>query len=315
MKAVAMTNYGSADVLEYTEVEKPQIKPNQMLVKVHASSINPIDWKIRKGMLKILTGKQFPMVLGFDVSGEVVEVGNQVIQFKPGDLVYARINQRTGGTYAEYVAVDEKMAAYKPQNMSHEEAAAVPLAAMTALQALRDKGNIQNGQKVLINGASGGVGTYAVQIAKAFNTEVTGICSSQHIGLVESLGADTVIDYTQQDFTETGTQYDIIFDVVGNRSFPECKKCLNTNGVYVTTQPTPKALMTNLAAVFTPGKKAKTVILQANGDDLNYLTQLIEKGKLRTIIDRTYPLSQVSEAHRYSEEGHATGKIVIDVAS
>ena len=311
MKAVKINQYGSADVLQYGDVEKPQIKSDQMLVKVYASSVNPIDWKIRKGMLKPLTGNNFPIVLGFDVSGEVVEVGDRVTKFKPGDLIFARVDQLTGGTYAEYVAVSQKVAAPKPSNISHEEAAAVPLAAMTALQALRDKGNLKKGQKVLINGASGGVGTFAVQIAKVYEAEVTGVCSTKNIELVKSLGCDRVIDYTQQDFTKEPTKYDIIFDVVGNKSFSDCKVNLNKNGVYVTTQPTPGTFMGNLLSLFSPGKKAKIILLQTNSKDLEDLKDLIEEGKIHSVIDRTYPLSELAAAHAYSEEEHATGKIVI----
>jgi NADPH:quinone reductase-like Zn-dependent oxidoreductase len=210
MKAAVINGYGAPEVLQYTEVEKPQIKPNQMLVRVYASSVNPIDWKIRKGMLKVLTGNKFPMILGFDVSGEVVEVGTQVTQFKPGDSIYAHLNQLPGGAYAEYAAVAEKSAAAKPTNMSHEEAAAVPLAAMTALQAWRDEGNLKLGQKVLINGASGGVGTFAVQIAKVLGAEVTAVCGTRNLEMVKSLGADRLIDYKQQDFTKDTTKYENI---------------------------------------------------------------------------------------------------------
>ncbi len=175
MKATVINHYGSADALHYGEVEKPSIKPDQMLVKVHATSVNPIDWKIRKGMLKLLTGSKFPIILGFDLSGEVIEVGDDVTRFKPGDMVYARLDQATGGAYAEYAAVSARIATHKPTNMSHLEAAVVPLAGMTALQALRDQGKLKAGQKVLINGASGGVGTFAVQIAKALGAEVGSI--------------------------------------------------------------------------------------------------------------------------------------------
>ena len=221
-----------------------------------------------------------------------------------------RLFQLTGGAYAEYVAVSEKVAAIQPHNMTHEEAGAVPLAGLTALQGLRDSGKIQKGQKVLINGASGGVGTYAVQIGKVMEAEVTGVCSSQNIELVQSLGANRVIDYKQQDFTQEGKQYDIIFDVVGNCSFPQCKDSLTSKGIYVTTQPLPKVLLKNLSSLLSR-KQAKVILMQPNGEDLAYLTRLIQGGKLRSIIDRTYPLSEVAKAHAYSQEGHATGKIVI----
>lgn len=194
MKAATINRYGPPEVLQVTEVEKPQIKPNQLLIKVHASSVNPIDWKIRTGMLKLLTGGKFPIILGFDVSGEVVAAGEQITRFRIGDLVFARLEQLPGNAYAEYAACSEMAAALKPSNLTHEQAAAVPLAALTALQALRDHGQIQPGQKVLINGASGGVGTFAVQIARAMETEVTAVCSTKNIELIKSLGADRVVD-------------------------------------------------------------------------------------------------------------------------
>ncbi len=313
MKAITINQYGSADVLQYADVEKPQIKSDQLLVKVYASSVNPIDWKIRKGMLKVLTGNKFPMILGFDVSGEVVTVGEKVTDFKVGDAVYAYLDPLPGGAYAEYAAVSERVASLKPSNMTHEQAAAVPLAATTALQALRDKGEIEKGQKVLINGASGGVGTFAVQIAKAWETEVTAVCSGKNAELVRSLGADKVIDYTQQDFTKDTAKYDIIFDVVSNRSFSECKNSLQPKGIYVTLLPSPDILLHSFLTLFSPGKKAKLFVAKANGKDLAYLKDLIEAGKMRSVIDRAYPLSEVAAAHAYSEGGHAVGKIVIIV--
>ena len=238
MKAIVIRGYGAAEVLQYEDVEKPKIQPEQLLVKVHASSVNPIDWKTRKGMLSILTGNKFPLILGFDVAGEVVEVGSQVTRFKVGDAIYGSTSF-PGGAYAELAVVTESLAAPKPKNMSYEEAATVPLAALTALQALRDLGNIKSGQTVLINGASGGVGVFAVQIAKALGAEVTGVCSSKNLDLVKSLNADLVIDYTQQDFTQGNVQYDMIFDAVAKRSFSDSRKVLKPNGVYVSTLPTP----------------------------------------------------------------------------
>lgn len=217
MKAMVIRGYGAVDVLKYEEVEKPNIKPDQLLVKVHASSVNPIDWKTRKGMLSILTGNKFPLILGFDVAGEVVEVGSQVTRFQVGDAIYGSTSF-PGGAYAEFAAIPEKLAAIKPANMNYQQAATVPLAALTALQALRNLGNIKSGQKVLVNGASGGVGIFAVQIAKVLGAEVTGVCSTRNLDFVRSLNADLVIDYTQADFTNGNVQYDIIFDVVAKKN-------------------------------------------------------------------------------------------------
>lgn len=314
MKAAIIDRYGSFEVLQIKEVEKPQIEPDQMLVKVHASSVNPIDWKIRKGLLKNRSGEEFPMLLGYDLSGEVMEVGDRINQFHPGDLIYARLDQPTGGAYAEYAAVSQKIAAAKPINMTHLEAATVPLAAMTALQALQNKGNIKAGQKVLINGASGGVGIFAVQIAKAFKTEVTGVCSGSNVEMVQSLGADRVIDYKQQDFIEDNVKYDIIFDVVGNRTPSECKSVLTPDGVYITTQPTPDEKLAELQQDLMPNQKAEVIMLQSNAQDLVYLTREIEAGKIKTVIDRTYPLSEIAAAHAYSETEHASGKIAIAIS-
>ena len=316
MKAAVIYRYGAPDVFQIAEVEKPAIKPDQMLVKVFASSVNPIEWKMRKGMLKILTGNNFPITLGFDVSGEVVEIGEQVTRFKPGDLIYARMDQLTGGAYAEYAAVAEKAAALKPTTMTHEEAAAVPLAGMTALQALRDEGEFEAGQKVLINGASGGVGTYALQIARVLGaSQITGVCGGKNADLVKSLGADSVIDYSQQDFTKGAVKYDIVFDVVGNRSLAECKSVLQPQGVYVTTQPFPGNYLKSFLSVLLPGQKYRVILLKSNSSDLEYLKAKIEAGKIRSIIDKTYPLEKIADAHTYAEDEHTVGKNVISIAN
>ncbi|MEH2076917.1 MAG: NAD(P)-dependent alcohol dehydrogenase [Nostoc sp.] len=310
MKAMVIRRYGATEVLQYEEVEQPKIEPTQLLVKVRASSVNPIDWKIRKGMLSLITGSKFPKILGFDVAGEVVEVGSQVRRFKPGDAIYGSTSF-PGGGYAEFAAVSENVVALKPANLNYEEAATVPLAALTALQALRDQGNIQTGQTVLINGAAGGVGIFAVQIAKALGTVVTGVSSTKNLDLVKSLGADRVIDYTQQDFAEDTAQYDIIFDAVGKRSLSETKKVLKPNGVYITTVPSPQVFLESVLTALLPGQKAKFLFEKPNAKDLLFLKELIEGGKIRAVIDRTYPLQELAAAHDYSETGRAVGKIAI----
>lgn len=310
MKAVVIRRYGSAEVLQCEELEQPKIKPEQLLIRVHASSVNPIDWKIRQGMLSLLTGNNFPMFLGFDVAGEVVEVGSQVTRFKVGDAIYGSTSF-PGGAYAEFAAIPENFAAPKPTNMSYEEAATVPLAALTALQALRDLGNIKLGQTVLVNGASGGVGVFAVQIAKALGAEVTGVCSTRNLDLVKSLNADMVIDYTQQDFTEGNVQYDIIFDAVAKRAFSNCRKVLKPDGIFISTLPTPEVMLQGFLTTFLPGQKVKFVLERPNSKDLVYLKDLIEAGKMRTVIERTYPLQELAEAHQYSEGERAVGKIAI----
>lgn len=313
MKAVFINQYGSHQLLQYGDVPKPHIKPNQLLVKVRASSVNPVDWKIRSGHLSLITGNNFPMILGFDLSGEVVEVGNRVTRFKSGDNIYAYLDSLPGGAYAEYAAVSEKVACLKPNNMNYEQAATVPLAALTALQALRDLGQIQRGHRVLINGASGGVGSFGVQIAKAIGCEVTAVCSAKNAELVKSLGGDRVIDYTTSNFTQTPERYDIILDAVGKQSFDSCESILQPNGVYVSTLPTPDNIIPTVLTFLLPGKKAKIVLAQSNGWDLAYLKDLIEADKLRTVIDRTFSLSEVAAAHAYSEEGRVVGKLAIAV--
>ncbi|NDJ23710.1 zinc-binding dehydrogenase [Nostoc sp. B(2019)] len=314
MKAVVIRRYGLPEVLQYEDVEQPKIKPEQLLVKVHASSVNPIDWKIRKGMLSLLTGNKFPMILGFDLAGEVIAVGSQVTRFQPGDSIYGSTGF-PGGAYAEFAAVSENLVAPKPTNLTYEEAAVVPLAALTALQALRDQGNIQAGQAVLINGAAGGVGIFAVQIAKALGTEVTGVCSTKNLDFVKSLGADHLIDYTRQDFTEGAAQYDIVFDVVGKRSLSTSKRVLKPNGIYITTLPTPEIFVQGILTAFIPGQKAKFILERPNTQDLVYLKDLIEAGKIRVVIDRTYPLQELAAAHTYSETERAVGKIAIAVSN
>jgi 2-desacetyl-2-hydroxyethyl bacteriochlorophyllide A dehydrogenase len=314
MKAMVIRRYGAAEVLQYEDVEQPKIEPTQLLVKVRASSINPADWKIRQGMFSLITGSKFPKILGFDVAGDVIEVGSQVTRFKPGDAIYGSTSF-PGGGYAEFAAIPENLAVLKPTNLSYEEAAAVPLAALTALQALRDQGNIQTGQAVLINGAAGGVGTFAVQIAKALGAVVTGVSSTKNLDLVKSLGADRVIDYTQQDFAEDTAQYDIIFDAVGKRSLSQTKRVLKLNGIYITTLPSPEVLLEGILTAFLPGQKAKLILQKPNTQDLVYLKELIEAGKIRVVIDRTYPLQELAAAHNYSETGRAVGKIAIAVSN
>ncbi|MBD1810833.1 NAD(P)-dependent alcohol dehydrogenase [Microcoleus vaginatus DQ-U2] len=311
MKAVAFDRYGSAEELLYRELEKPIAKSNELLVRVRASSVNPVDWKIRKGHLQLLTGYNFPRIVGSDISGVVVEVGREVTKFQPGDEVYTFLNPISGGACAEYAVVAESDAAIKPKNITHVEAAAVPIAGLTALQSLRDLGEIQAGNKVLINGASGGVGTFSVQFAKAMNAEVTGVCSAKNRELVKSLGADFVLDYEEIDFTQQTDKYDIILDAVGTRTFAECEKVLQPEGVYISTLPSFENLAPMLTSWFLSGKKAKFILANANTSDLEALRELIESDKVEPIVDRTYSLAEVAAAHAYSETGRAIGKIAI----
>ncbi|MCW6053753.1 NAD(P)-dependent alcohol dehydrogenase [Lyngbya sp. CCAP 1446/10] len=315
MKAVAYDRYGSAEELQYRELSKPIAKSNELLVRVRASSVNPVDWKIRQGHLQLLTGFNFPRIVGSDISGVVVEVGSEVTKFQPGDEVYTFLNPIAGGACAECAVVAESSAAFKPKNITHEEAAAVPIAGLTALQALRDLGEIQAGKKVLINGASGGVGMFAVQVAKAMNAEVTGVCSAKNRDFVKGLGADFVLDYAEIDFTQQPQKYDIILDAVGTKTFAECEKVLQSEGVYISTLPSLDNLAPMLTSWFLSGKKAKFILANPNPDDLGFLRELIESEQIEPIVDRTYSLSEVAAAHVYSETGRAVGKIAIAIDS
>jgi NADPH:quinone reductase-like Zn-dependent oxidoreductase len=320
MKAIVYYKYGSPDVLKCEEIEKPIPGDNEVLIRVHAASANPADWHLMRGapfIARFEGGLRKPKDprLGADIAGQIEAVGNNVTQFKPGDEVFGAF---TGG-FAEYASVPENRLALKPANISFEEAAAVPVAAITALQGLRDKGHIQPGQKVLVNGASGGVGTFAVQIARSYGTEVTGVCSTRNLDMVRSIGADQVIDYTHEDFIKNGQRYDLIYDAVGNRSVSDYKRALNPGGTCVI------AGFQNLPRLFehvvlgplrskTGNKKVGLMgIAKINQKDLVVLKELLEAGKVVPVIDRCYPLSEVAEAIRYLEAGHARGKVVITV--
>lgn len=323
MKAVVYCDYGVAN-LKFQDVEKPTPADDQLLVKVRAASVNPLDWHYVEGtpfvMRALAAGLRKPKEtqLGVDFAGTVEAVGKNVTKFKRGDEVFGG---RTGA-FADYVCVRESRAvALKPASITFEQAASVPIAAITALQALRDKGQIQAGQKVLINGASGGVGTFAVQIAKSFGAEVTGVCSTRNLDLVRSLGADHVIDYTKDDFTKTDQPYDVLIDNVGNRSLSECRRALKPKGILVLVGggganeqgligPMAKPIKAMLLSPFV-SQKVGMILAQLNHDDLAFLADLMQSGKVKSVIDRTYKLSDVPEAIKYVEQGHARGKVVI----
>jgi NADPH:quinone reductase-like Zn-dependent oxidoreductase len=324
MQAIIYTTYGSPDVLQLNDVEKPMPKDNEVLVKVHAASANPLDWhlmraepflaRLENGLLKPKNTK-----LGADVAGRVEAIGRNVTQFQVGDEVFGAISINELGGFAEYVCAPEELLALKPAMITFEQAAAVPIAAFTALQGLRNKGQIQPGQKVLINGASGGVGTFAVQIAKSFGTEVTGVCSTRNLEMVRSIGADHVIDYTQADFTKNGQRYDLIFDAVGNRSVSDYKRALNPNGICAVAGFTTLSRLFQViflgAWVSKTGSKKIGMMQTAkpNQKDLAFLKELLEAGKVVPVIDRRYPLREVADAIRYLEAGHARGKVIITV--
>jgi NADPH:quinone reductase-like Zn-dependent oxidoreductase len=323
MKAIVYTEYGSPDVLELKEVVKPTPTDNEVLIKVHAASLNAADLHYLRAdpfLIRPTSGLLKPKntFLGADVAGRIEAVGRTVTQFKPGDEVFGDLSESGRGTFAEYVCASENALALKPANLSFEEAAAVPLAAVTALQGLRSKGQIQPGQKVLINGASGGVGMFAVQIAKALGAEVTAVCSTRHLDLVRSIGADHVIDYTKEDFTQNGHRYDLILAANGYHSISDYRRVLTPQGTYVTTGGSmaqmSQAILQGRWISMTGSQKMSNMLARPNKQDLAFMKELLESGKVKPVIDRFYPLSQVADAIRYLEEGHAQGKVVITVA-
>jgi NADPH:quinone reductase-like Zn-dependent oxidoreductase len=321
MKAIIFTQYGSPDVLQLVEVEKPTPNENQVLVKVQAAAANPLDWRRLRAdpFLVRLDGGFFKPKnpkLGADLAGIVEAVGRNVTEFKPGDEVFGG----SGGAFAEYACVHEKYLALKPANVSFAAAASTPVVGFTALQGLRDAGQIQAGQKVLINGASGGIGTFAVQLAKTSGTEVTGVCSSRNLELVRSLGADHVIDYTQEDFTRNGRQYDLIYDAIGNRSVAAYKRALTPQGTCVIAGFTtlPRLIEHMLLGPLRSKSGGKKVGMMGtakpNKADLLVIKELLETGQVVPVIDRTYPLAETADAIRYLETGRARGKVIITVA-
>ncbi len=314
MKAIVQNDYGSKNVLKLKEVDKPVVKDNHLLVRVHATAINAGDYFTMKGvpyLTRMMAGWPKPKnyILGWDLAGQVEAVGKKVKRFHPGDEVFGSCDH----TFAEYVSADADKLAMKPANLTFEQAAAVPTAAITALKGLRDAGKLQAGQKVLINGASGGVGTFAVQIAKSFGAEVTGVCSTKNADMVLSIGADDVIDYTKKDFTQGGPRYDLILDNVANRSFSDLRRSLTPQGIIIPNSGHGGMGYVVKAYVLSAFMRQQGRMFMAvpNNEDLVFLKELIESGKVTPVIDRTYPLSETPEAMGYAAEGHARGKVVI----
>ncbi|RCW51714.1 NAD(P)-dependent alcohol dehydrogenase [Paenibacillus prosopidis] len=318
MRAIVYEKYGTPDVLQLKEVEKPIPKDNEVRIRVHAAIVTPSDCAFRKAdpfMVRFIYGLTSPKnkILGVELAGEIESVGTGVTLFKKGDQVFG-ISTKNFGAHAEYTCLPENdPVAIKPANMAYEEAVGVCDGALTALIFLRDTAKIQRGQKVLINGASGSVGSYAVQLAKYFGAEVTGVCSTANLEMVKSLGADKVIDYTKVDFNKSGQSYDVIFDAVGKSSFSSCKSSLTPRGIYLSTVPTLSTILQMLWTSKSGSKKAKFVAagLMQNKGNLIFLKELIEAGQLKSVIDRRYPLEQTAEAHRYVEKGHKKGNVVI----
>src|ERR1700722_516931 len=328
MKAAYM-RYGPPDVVEIGDLDTPTLKDDEVLIKVHAASVNPLDWKTMKGgsyALRLLLGQHKPKIkfLGVDVAGRVEAVGKNISELRPGDDVYGTCR----GAFGQYACISKtgsllrSVLVKKPASVTFEQAASAPIAGLTALQGLRDKGKIQPGQKVLINGAAGGVGTFAVQIAKWFGADVTGVCSTGNVDMVRSIGADRVIDYTQEDFTKSGQHYDLFFDAVGNHSLFASRRVLNPKGIYVPAGgstdrwmigPLGRALTSLVVSWFVSQKLVIFFLAKPSRADLATMHDLMKSGKLTPVIDRRYPLSEVPEAIRYLEQGHARGKVVITV--
>ncbi len=321
MKAIICTRYGSPDVLQLKDITKPTPKDKEVLIRVHAAVVGPSDCAFRKGdpfIVKIIYGLTKPRIAthGVEFAGEVEAVGKDATLFKKGDQVFG-MSPNTFGAHAEYLCLPEtNLLVVKPVSTTYEEAVGIVDGATTALTFLRDTAKVQRGQRVLINGASGAVGAYAVQIAKYYGAEVTGVCGTTNVELVKSLGADHVIDYTQGDFTKSGETYDVIFDAVGKSSFSRCKDSLTAKGIYMTTVPTLAIIPQMLWTSMWGGKKAKfaTAGLMQNKDNLNFLKELVEAGKIKAVIDRCYPLEAIVEAHKYVETGHKKGNVIITMA-
>ena len=333
MKAVISETYGGPEVLELADVGEPQVGPNGVLVRIHASSVNSVDWKLRKGLLSAIWNLRFPVIWGCDLSGVVEQVGSAITLFKPGDEVYGfkhgKVAKTYRGTYAEYAVVPENALARKPANLSHEEAAAVPLAAVTAWQAMVEHGRLQAGQRVLIHAAAGGVGVFAIQIAKAIGAYVAATAGPKNQDLLRELGADLPIDYTREKIEDKLSDCDLVLDGVGQSVWPASLRVLRRGGRLATlTVPIPaeksgkiKFFSTAIAGVgagmmraLLGGKRLQIVSVKPRGGDLEKINALIEAGKLRPVIQKVFPLDQIAEAHRLSEGGHVRGKLVVKIA-
>jgi len=320
MKAVYQTKYGKSEVLQYGEQSTPNIKPDEVLIDNHASSVNPRDWMIRSGRYQLqFLVPSFPLILGSDLAGDVIAVGAKVSGFKVGDRVFGMKNPSEGlASYAEKVAVSERNIALIPEGLSYLDAGGIPLCSLTAWQALVDKAAIKAGMEVMVIGASGGVGSYGVQIAHALGANVTAVCSAASSEMVTELGANKVIDYHQEDFTQSPESYDLIFDTIGRHSLSRCSKVLKSGGTYVSTVPSPKNLKamatTKLASFFSAkNQKASVVMVKASGTDLGKIARLLASKEIKPVVDRVFPIQDVAKAHDYSRSLRAKGKIVLQI--
>lgn len=315
MKAIVTTQYGDAEVLLPQDVVRPVVEDDDVLVQICAASVNPIDWKVRKGEFKFLTGRTPPRILGNDYAGIVVDVDKCVTSYRPGDEVWGFVEAFDRGTYAEFVAVKEEEMGPKPARLSFEEAASLPTVGLTAYQALVHEAGLEEGDHILINGASGGVGLAAVQIAKALGATVTGVCSTRNIQITRDMGADDVIDYTREDVLGCRSCYDVFFDVVSNKSFGQAKDTLKPGGVYVRTLPSFESLALAPVINLFSTKKVRTLDCKASAEDLATLREMADVGTLAPVIENVYRLEDVREAHRRSETGRVVGKLVLEIIS
>jgi NADPH:quinone reductase-like Zn-dependent oxidoreductase len=311
MKAIIINKFGNPDVFKISDVPEPKIDSGEILIKVIAGSVNPIDWKQRKGNHRFILGAPFPIVLGYDVSGIVVKIGADTKKFEIGDKVCGVLNNKYGGGLGQFARGAEKCFAKVPDKIKLSESAAVPLAGLTALQALRDLARLKKGNKVLIIGAAGGVGHIAVQIAAIFGAEIFVVSSNRHKEFLKSLADVTFIDYRVKDIRSLNLHFNIIFDAVGKYSYPKCKHMLYTCGTYITTLPRPKIIIHKVISWFSRGKKVKTLLMRHNSSDLQQILEWIDTGKIKIKIDKEFFIDDIGKAHEYSENGHTEGKILI----
>ena len=313
MNANVMTDFGGPEVLQIQTWPMPEAGPGQVLIKIHACSVNPVDWRIRKGEMKMVVRERPPMILGADISGEVAACGPGATRLAVGDLVWVKLPGDVGG-YSQYISLPEGIVSLRPRGLTAVEAAAVPAGATTALQALRDIAQMKSGHRVLINGASGGVGLFAVQLARALGARVTAVCGASGIELVKSFGVDDVLDYKTSDFTKLGRKWDIIFDVSATRHFADCQEALEDHGHYVTTI---RSTSDMVAPVLNPvrSKKAHFVIVKSSASDLDQVRALFDARALRVVVDKVFPLAEAGAAQAYIESGKQKGKVVLDCAA
>jgi NADPH:quinone reductase-like Zn-dependent oxidoreductase len=313
MKAVVTSDYGSVEVLNIENVEKPTIGKNEILICIYACSVNPIDWKIRKGLLKAVSGKKPPKILGGDFSGIVDEVGAEIKDFKIGDEVWGHINALKGGAYAEYIKVNTNNICLKPKNFDFIQAASIPLAGLTAYQSLVNYGKIKENSTVLINGCTGGVGSIAVQVAKFLGCHVTGVCSAKNAEYASSIGVDVIIDYKQENILNSNKTFDSIYDFVGNMTFSESKKIIKEQGAFITLNPSfPLLIFGGIMNCFR-SKKYKGMLVKSSSDNLNKLKDMVESEALKATVESVFPLEKVQQAHTHSESGRVVGKVVMSL--